>query len=117
MDPMQFKKEWVISQLKKNRSTHREKFLLAQGAYKAAVLRQLEQSLEDARNNKRPNLSFMFIEPKDQTEDYDCSIGMLENSVGDMVELSKGEYLYYILDKWQWKAQFTATNSAYGISE
>jgi len=51
--------------------------------------------------------------PMNQTPEYDQAIRMLEMSVEDEVELTAGEFSQFVMDRWHWKQQFSATNSAY----
>lgn len=116
MNDQKFKKSWLIEQMQKNMEKHRAAFLKAQEGYKQAIIEKLENSLKAARSGKKPDLSFHFPIPTDQTKDYQRVISMLENSLEEEVVLAEHEYSMYILDEWQWKQQFAATVMNYGVS-
>lgn len=57
--------------------------------------------------------SLGLIYPQDHSKDYDRAIRMMQSSVFDQVRLSVDEYDAYVLNNWEWKANFLATNSFY----
>lgn len=113
MHSIKVSKTELISKMSANRETHRSEFLKAQEGYRAAVIEELDRMLAEARTGKRIRRSVELIEPHDHTKEYDQVLAMLGMSVDDTVELDYQQFAQYVLDEWNWKAQFTATNSRY----
>lgn len=57
--------------------------------------------------------SLGLVYPQDHSQDYDRAIRMMGSSVFDKVRLSVEEYDAYVLNNWEWKANFLATNTFY----
>lgn len=107
------KKSELLFAIRKNREEHRSTFLRAQEGYRAAVIAELERSLADAREGKRIRRSIELIEPIERNKDYDRVIKMLEMSTAEEVTVSETQFAQYVLDEWDWKAQFNLSNLAY----
>lgn len=113
METVKVKKKELLAKLKENRSEHREIFEEASAAFRKEVIKVLDQRLEEARAGKRIRLRIDLIQPMDQTQEYDQAIAMCEMSVDDEITLSHENFSCYILDKWNWRDQFIASNSGY----
>jgi hypothetical protein len=107
------KKRDLLDILEKNRKEHRAIFVEAQAGFKNAVVKQLEERLKAARENRHVELFIRLNEPVDQTSDYDRVIKMLELSTEETVELNEQDFSQYVEDNWNWRHQFLVTNSAY----
>lgn len=107
------KKKELLDSLTKNRDGHRGLFLKAIEGYKAAVIKELESSLESAKAGKEFNKFIQLEEPKDHTKDYNRIIKMLEMSVADEIEISESQFQMYVMDEWSWKDQFVTTSNQY----
>lgn len=59
------------------------------------------------------DLSLGLIYPQDHSQDYDRAIRMMEASIYDEVKLSVDEFDAYVLNNWEWKKNFLATNVGY----
>lgn len=116
MENITVSKDRLLQTLTANRETHRAQFLQAQEGFRAAVVAQLDERLADARKGKRVSLTIALPEPQDHTPDYDRAIQMVEWNLSDEVELAEHDFQTYVLDDWNWKRQFAATNSTYGVS-
>lgn len=51
--------------------------------------------------------------PEDHSQDYERTIKLMESSVYDKVKLSAEEFDSYVLNNWEWKTNFIASNSSY----
>lgn len=102
-------KESLIARLRENRNKHREEFEAGLEVYREAVLKELEEWLEDARKGKRITAYTQLRAPEDHTTEYDQAIEMLEFSLDEELELSAEDFAQYVRDDWGWKRQFTQT--------
>jgi len=57
--------------------------------------------------------SLGLVYPQDHSRDYDRAIRMMQSSIYDEVQLTTDEYDAYVLNNWEWKKNFLATNTAY----
>ena len=103
----------LLEILKKNREQHKSVVLTALAGYRADAIAELERSLDNAKRGKRVVLGLSLIEPMDQTREYDRAIRMMEMSVDEQVELTERDFARYVMDEWEWSAQFSATNTRY----
>jgi hypothetical protein len=106
----------LIERIVANKETHRAEFEKAWEGYRKLMTDELEKMLADAKAGKRIKRHIEVPEPQDHTDDYDTVIQMLTMSVDDQVFISQGEFAQYVLDKWNWKGQFTATNAFYAAA-
>jgi hypothetical protein len=113
MYEIRVEKPKLLTVLRENRDKHRELFLEAQQGYREEVIKQLDERLKDARDNRRINLTFSLPAPIDQTHDYDVAIEMLEMAVDDVITLSEEQFRCYVKDEWHWKQMVWATNTTY----
>lgn len=113
MNEIKVNKAELLATVKKNRDAHRAIFEKACEGYRSKAVAELEAMLTEARAGKQIRRGLSLVEPMDQTRDYDRVIRMLEMSVSTEVELGETEFSQYVMDDWQWKRQFTLTNSAY----
>jgi hypothetical protein len=113
MNTVKVKRNELLAVVEKNRETHRAFFEKACVGYRKEFVTRLDAMLTDAKAGKRIRQHVGLVEPMDQTKDYDRVLTMLKMSTEDVIELSQSEFAQYVMDDWQWKAQFTATNSNY----
>ncbi len=113
MNAVNIRRTDLLNTLRINREKHRTIFTEAQSGYRSAVIKKLDQMLAEARDGKKIRRSVSLIEPMDQTADYDRVIRMMEMSVDDTIKLEEHDFNSYVLDQWQWKNQFTASNRRY----
>lgn len=106
-------KDELLKALEENRNNHREEFLKAQEGWKTIILEELERRLSDARANRRIQASFNYPEPQDHTKDYDRVIRMVKMSVVDNITIQEHDFAQFVMDDWEWKAQWTASNINY----
>lgn len=113
MQEVTLKRDELLESLSDNRKGHRQAFLDAQEGWKAIILNELETRLADARAGRRYSAAFHFPEPEDHTKDYDRVIRMVEMSVDDHLTISEHDFAQFVMDDWEWKANWTASNSRY----
>ena len=116
MEIVKVEKAELIGILKKNRAAHRDIFDEASAEFRKEVIKLLDSRLAEARAGKRISLRIDLVQPMNQTEEYDQAILMCEMSVDDQIELSHENFRNYVLDKWHWRDQFIASNSAYSAT-
>jgi len=105
----------LLDLLKKNRDRHKEQFELAGQGYWKKV-NQTIQKLSDKRNDPKrtpDDISISIKKPVSHLEEYDTAIEMLKMHIGETFELSKEDFQNYAMDKWEWKRDWTTTNSGY----
>ena len=51
--------------------------------------------------------------PSDHTKDYEVVIGLLLLSTSAEVELEADEYRRFVMDDWDWKQEWTTSNTKY----
>jgi hypothetical protein len=113
MNKVKVKKEQLLEKLTVNRESHKANFIKAQKGFRQEVIEQLDKALQDARLGRNINTSFRLPAPKDQTEDYDTAIEMLNWAVGNEVELTQQEFRQYIFDDWSWSQNWLLSNTSY----
>lgn len=116
MNAVRVSKSMLLETLKRNRAEHRKIFLEALDGYRKEAIKQLEAQLERAKSGKKFSVYISLTQPQDQTKDYDRAIGMLELSLDTEISLPETDYRNYVLDEWNWKAQFLSSNVAYSAT-
>ena len=107
------RKHELLDKLKVNREAHRDVFLKAQEGYRKKAIEELEEALVRARTDNAAQVRVFLPWPEDHTKDYDHIIAMVEMSIDDLFELNQNDFARYVLDDWEWKAQFTQSVMAY----
>ncbi len=113
MDAVEVQKAELLEALNKNRDGHRTIFLEAQEGWRAYIIEILDARLEDARAGRSVDMSFRFPAPEDHTSDYDRVIKMVEMEVAATIEISEVEFAQYVMDDWDWMAQWSGANVHY----
>lgn len=113
MDSITVNKDQLLTTITANRDTHRDQFLTAQKRYREVVIEELDKRLDAARTGGVINLGFALPEPKDYTESYDTAIEMLQWELEDTVVLDEMSFRRFVLNKWEWAAQFAGTTQVY----
>ncbi len=113
MQSVTIKKVELLEKVKENRGNHRAVFERAIIVFRKKVIDELEASLERAKKGERIARMHSLVQPMDMTQEYDQAIAMMEMSVDEEIELTHQEFACYVLDRWHWKSQFTASNRGY----
>lgn len=106
-------KQNLLKKLEENRGRHREVFLMAQTAYREMVIVELDKRLQQARDGRNINQYLGLIPPQDHTVDYDMAIEMLQMEVADTVRIDSLSFANFVLDRWNWKEQFSNSASMF----
>ena len=109
------KKEDLKKALVANREGHRDIFEKAIEGYRKAALDQLNEAINRIKLGSLEQVYIQMPVPEDHTRDYDRIISMLEMEVREDVTLSEKHYAQYVLDDWDWKEHWMASNSAYTV--
>ena len=113
----------LLEKVKKNRKLHIEEYKEACDGYRLKALQKLEDVIGELKARGLrvksgetiglDSISFGLVVPVSHEKDYDQVIMMLEMSVDEKVRLLSDEFACYVMDDWDWKQQFTASNSFY----
>ena len=114
MKEVKVKRTELLAVIQKNREDHRAGFLKAQEGFRKRVIEELDTMLKEAREGQNYRLYVGLPQPEDKTKDYDRVIEMLRMSVDEIIEITQEEFAHFVLDQWQWKQNWSTTNSMYG---
>lgn len=120
IDPSQIKgsmisveKEKLKATLEKNRTTHVQEYKEAIQDHRKALVKHFEEQLVLAKEGKEVYRLVPFEEPESHEDDYTRVITMLEYCTKNEVYISESEFTHFVMDKWQWKSHFAASNAVY----
>jgi len=111
--PITVNKADLIEKIQANRGEHRSMFIKAQERYRDAMIAELDQALQDARDGKKIRRAFTLPVPEDHTQDFDTALEMLEWEQGDTIKLDQHDFLRYVQNRWEWQASFAANTQSY----
>lgn len=106
----------LVQTMKENRDAHQKQYEEALEGWQEDVITALTENLAAAKadgEDLEQYLSVSLPKPRNYTETYDQVIQMLEFGLAEEVELSSQEFSQYVMDNWNWKAQFTHSHSMY----
>ena len=113
MRPVRVQIQPLLETLNKNRTQHRAVFEEALEGYRKEAIRVLDGHIAELKSGKPKRVYVSVPYPEDHTADYDAAIGLLNLSVDDFAELDEASYKCFVLDDWNWKRQWAASNSGY----
>lgn len=117
MNKVIVKVDALKQKLIENREAHRALYEKAVEGYLVEARKQVVDLLAKIDNradgDALPSVSLWLTEPENHTSDYDQVISMLDMTIHDEVELSNSEFKQYVMDDWNWKANWTASNAGY----
>lgn len=117
MQTITVSKDDLLTTLKANLEEHQNTFDRAQEQYRQRIIEALDRRLQDARDGKRISTYINLPEPVNYTEEYRTAIAMVEWAVGDTVDLTQRDFERYVLNKWEWTANFAANTTMYITDE
>jgi len=103
----------LLEALRGNRTKHAADYAESLVGFKAAFIEEAEKLLAAAKAGKTDKQVIGLAEPKDYTKDYDRVIRMMEMCTADEVTVTEQQFSQFVLDEWQWQAQFNATKMRY----
>lgn len=106
----------LIEKLKTNRIAHSKIVAEARAGYVKRATEALADKMQQLKEGKIASLFFALKVPVDNTPVYDMTISMLEMHTGEELMLNGVQYRNFVLDKWDWKDEFLATNSRYSVT-
>lgn len=106
-------KDKLLATLKANLAKHSDIVREAREGYVKRAKAALESRLNEIRQGKVVALSFTLSPPQDYSEIYRTSIQMLEWNTEETVDLQPDEFKQLVLDQWDWRDNFLASNSHY----
>ena len=114
MRSVKIEKTSLMQIVRNNRDKHVKEYKEAIEDYKSGVLKVATDNLERAKTGNLE--TFKKIEnrppePVSYEKEYSRAIRQLELSVDDVIEIEDDVFNQLVLDEWQWKGQFAATNS------
>lgn len=109
-------KGWLLATVQKNADEHQDIFLEAVEGYRNEAVKQLEAHIERIKGGKLERVYVSLPQPENHIRDYKRVLDMISRNVDTVIELSEQDYASYVLDDWQWKRQFLASNSAYSVT-
>ena len=95
-----------------NREQHKIDFADAINGYYIEIARELNAAM--AVVEARGDVPYIHLtRPESHEEDYDMAIGMLTMHTDDTITISCEDYAKFVNDNWEWKHQWTHTNTQY----
>ena len=113
MKTVKLLKAELLDIITKNRNGHRAEFEKAFEGYRKECIHLLEQNLKSLKERNGHIVRFTEFPPEDHTDDYDRVLLMLKMSVDDKVELDARDFARFVQDDWEWKEQWSLSNSKY----
>lgn len=116
MKTIKVNKTELLTIIKKNRDNHHAVYEEAFEGYRKECIRILEQNLVALKSGKKVIVSFYEQAPQDHTNEYNLVIRMLEMDVDETVDLDQQQFSNYVDDNWNWKQNWTTSNTKYAAS-
>jgi len=114
MQTVTVNKEALLEELKANRFMHKHDYDEILQKYMIETLSTLKKAVVEFENDKAVAIDIKII-PRNNINDYDVAIRMVEMSVDTNIEVSNHEFRQYIMDEWDWKHGFDLTKTMYGV--
>ena len=113
MNKVKIEKKKLLETLKFNRTQHEKIFNEAHSGYVEESIKLLKYEMKKAKKGEKFTTYIHITEPLNKIKDYDKIISMVDMHNEDIVELDSMQFSQYVLDDWDWKEQFTTSNSMY----
>lgn len=115
MSVVRIEKAKLIEKLTENRSKHIEEYEEAVEGWKSKLIERVSEVYTNVIEDRQfdSDVGIYLPKPTSYEKDYNVALQKLEFSVDDTFELLDGEFRCFIMDEWQWKQSFTATNASY----
>lgn len=106
-------KEAILKIISENRKKHEEEYNESIEAYKIKVITKLNSYIKKLEDGEFPNLMINLPKPVSYIKEYDKIYKMISMGTETEIELSETEFSKYVLDDWEWKENWSQTNSFY----
>ena len=116
MNKVKVHKIELLRKVKENKELHDIIYESAVFGYWEVAESRLKKLLKDVKNKEKISNYLDVNFPVSHEDDYETAIAMLEMSVDSEIELDAASFAKLALNKWDWRASFLASNSAYGYS-
>lgn len=117
MQNIRMDKGELLGIVRQNMEKHVREFKEAQEDYKVAMVNLAKSNLKLAEDGDisrfKKNWLHMLSEPTSYEKTYIRAERMLELSIDTTIELDESTFNQLVLDEWQWKDSFTASNISY----
>lgn len=121
MKTIKIKTADLVTSLKTNRAKHEAEYKLAVIEYRKACKKQLENYLakikpEEAKIDLKNPVKTLYLTiqaPSCFLTEYDRASMMMGMTVDSIIELDENDFRRYVMDEWDWKSGFNASNSLY----
>lgn len=123
MREIKVKRDELLETIRKNRTAHIIDYKEACDGYRGKALQRIDEivgnlrgkinALKEGETIALMSVSFGLDVPVSHERDYDQVIKMLEMSVDDEISLKSDEFACYVMDDWDWKQVFLASNARY----
>jgi hypothetical protein len=113
----------LLTELRKNREQHIRDYKEACEGYREQAIRRIDEIAADLRKKIHDlkegqtiaimNVVFGLNAPVSHEKSYDQIIKMVEMSVDDEIVLTAGQFACFVMDDWEWKAEWTGSMAQY----
>lgn len=106
----------LLAKLKANRAKHAHDYKKAHEGWLVTIIEEAEKLLKDAKEGNLKDLRKILNHvqpPESHDKDYALVISMLEMSADDVIEMNQIDFNQYVLDEWEWKQHWSASNTGY----
>lgn len=113
----------LLKVIRENRTKHIEEFKEACDGYKEMALAKITDVMEElkgkiGRLKEGQAIALMAVNfglqvPESHEAEYDTVIRMLEMSIDDTLLVRTDEFECYVMDRWDWKDRWSASNVGY----
>jgi len=107
------KRDDLLKALRENQTKHTAEYAEAYDGYKVAFVKEAEKLLSRAKEGRFDQQTIALAAPQDHTKDYHRVIRMMEMCTAEEIIVSESQFSQYVLDEWNWQANFKATAMAY----
>ena len=116
MDSVKMNKLKLLEIVKDNLRKHVSEFEESVVDYRKLVLKICQENLEIAESGdtkKFKDMKHLPASPISYENSYKRAIRMLELSIEDTIEVEEDVFNQLVLDEWDWKHSFSASNAMY----
>lgn len=108
------KREELLAKLKENREKHVAEHARMVAARATAIVVDLRKALAVAEaGGDIADMTLSWPLHDNMVESYDTAIAMLQMAVNVEMNISREQFEQFVLDRWPWKRNYTATNAGY----